>query len=215
MESTGPMNAILIFMNDGGVFMWIILVVWIVGLVISIERFLKFVVYDSNGPSLMNEVQKYVISNDLGGAIKICSNTKSFIPKIFKNGLKRANQSVNQMQNAIDATALECIGKVESRIGYINLLANISTLMGLLGTIYGLIQSFEAVGAADPSKKAEILSSGISKAMNTTAIGLISAISLMTIHAILTAKQEKIISAMDEYSIKLLDLLGTRKVEDE
>ena len=215
MESTGPLNSILVFMNDGGIFMWIILAVWIVGSIISLERFLKYTVYDSNGPSIMNEVQKYVISNDLGGAIKMCSNSRSFIPKIFKNGLKRANQSTSQMQNAIDATALECIGKVESRIGYINLLANISTLMGLLGTIYGLIQSFEAVGAADPSKKAEILSSGISKAMNTTAIGLISAISLMVIHAILTAKQEKIISAMDEYSIKLLDLLGTRRVEEE
>ncbi len=215
MDNIGMLKSFLIFMDDGGIFMWVILALFIVGIFISIERFISFMVYDSDGPSLLNEVQKYVISNDLGGAIKICSSSRSFIPKIFKNGLKRANQSVSQMQNAIDATALECIGKVESRIGYINLLANISTLMGLLGTIYGLIQSFEAVGAADPSKKAEILSSGISKAMNTTAMGLISAIALMAIHAVLSAKQEKIIGAMDEYSIKLLDLLGTRQAENE
>lgn len=211
MDSEGLINSFFIFMDDGGVFMWIIFGLWILGLTISLERLLNFIRFDVDGPSMLNEVQKYVISNDLSGAIKLCSDSKAFIPRIFKNGLKRASQTVEQIQNSIDATALECIGKVERRVGYVSLLANISTLMGLLGTIYGLIESFEAVGAADPSKKAEILASGISKAMNTTAMGLISAISLMAIHSLLTAKQEKIISEMDEYSIKLLDLLGTRK----
>ena len=211
-------NLIAAFMQDGGVFMWVILGVWLLGLAICAERYSKLLIYDIDGPSFMNEVHKFVIANDIKEAIKTCSNTKSVLPKVLKNGLKRSNQSTEQIQNAIDATVLEVIPKVEKRLNYLSLLANISTLLGLLGTIYGLIQSFQAVGVADPAQKAQVLSQGISKAMNTTAIGLLSAITLMVLHAILSTKSEKIISEMDEYSVKLLDLLGTKKMvyhEDE
>jgi biopolymer transport protein ExbB len=85
---------------------------------------------------------------------------------------------------------------------WVSLTANISTLLGLLGTIFGLIDSFKAVEVADPSKKAEILSSGISVAMNTTALGLVSAIILMVFHAWLVSNSEKIIADIDQYSVK-------------
>ena len=114
------------------------------------------------------------------------------------------------MQNAIDATALEVIPKVESRLNYLSLIANVSTLFGLLGTIQGLITSFAAVAAADPSQKAEMLANGIAKAMNTTFLGLLSAITIMILHSFLVAKAESIINGIDEYSVKLMDLLGTK-----
>ncbi len=205
-------NDVALFMIDGGFFMWPILGAWLIGIGISINKFIMLRSYDTDGPSFMNEIHKYIIGNDSKSAIKICSDTKGVLPKVLKNGLKRANQSLEQVQNAIDATALEVIPLVDKWLNYLGLLANISTLMGLLGTIYGLIDSFEAVGAADPSQKAAILSAGISKAMNTTAIGLLSAISIMVIHQILANKAEKIISQIDEFSVKLLDLLGTKKV---
>ena len=204
-------NETLAFMQEGGSYMWIILVTWIFGIVIVIERASRLLVYDTDGSSILNEIQKHIISGDIKEAIKICSGSKALLPKILKNGLKRSNQSTEQIQNAIDATALECIPKVERRLNYLSLIANVSTLLGLLGTIWGLIEAFQAVSAADPSKKAELLAGGISKAMNTTALGLLSAISIMVAHAILTAKSEKIIGEMDEYSVKLLDLLGTKK----
>ena len=106
---------------------------------------------------------------------------------------------------------LEAMPHLEKRLGYLALIANVSTLVGLLGTIYGLIQSFAAVASADAASKAELLALGISKAMNTTAFGLISAISIMVIHQILTTKSEKIIGDMEHYSVKLVDLLSTRK----
>ena len=105
--------------------------------------------------------------------------------------------------------------KVESRLNYLQLIANISTLFGLLGTIQGLIESFSAVAAADPAQKAELLALGISKAMNTTALGLMAAITIMIIHAFLNTKAEKITNEIDEFSVKLLDLLGTKEqIED-
>ena len=191
--------------------MWIILIIWAVGIAISLERFMKLSFkFDVDGSSFMNELQRYILSNDIQGAIRVCSGSVAALPRVLKSGLKRASQSSEQIQNAIDATALEVIPKVELRLNYLQMIANISTLFGLLGTIQGLIQSFSAVASADPAQKAELLATGISKAMNTTFLGLLAAISIMMLHTFLSSKSEKIVNEIDEFSVKLLDLLGTK-----
>ncbi|MFP5490345.1 MAG: MotA/TolQ/ExbB proton channel family protein [Bacteriovoracia bacterium] len=202
------------FIIDGGFFMYVILACFAVGFAFVVERMKKLSSMDVDGPSFMNELQRYVLSNDIQGAIRVCSGSQGALPKVLKSGLKRANQGPAQIQNAIDATALEVIPKLEQRLPYLQLVANLSTLFGLLGTIQGLIQSFAAISAADPTQKAEVLSSGIAIAMYTTAMGLGSAIVIMIFHAVLAAKAEKIVGEIDEYSVKMLDLIGTKKVED-
>ena len=218
MEATAvstSMNGIAQFIQSGGIFMWVILLIWAIGVAIAIERFSKLSFkLDVDGASFMNELQRYILSNDIQGAIRVCSGSVAALPKVLKSGLKRSNQKVSQVQNAIDATALEVIPKVELRLNYLQLIANISTLFGLLGTIQGLIETFTAVGSADPAQKQELLALGISKAMNTTFLGLLAAITVMMLHAFLSAKSEKIINEIDEFSVKLLDLLGTRKEEE-
>lgn len=205
------LNQLTGFIQGGGPFMYIILVVWGVGIAIALERYSKLSKrYDVDGPSFMNEIQRYVLSNDIQGAIRVCSGTLAALPKVLKSGLKRANSKPEQIQNALDATALEVVPKVELRLNYLQLVANISTLLGLLGTIQGLILTFAAVADVDPAQKAELLAAGISKAMNTTALGLLSAITIMVIHAFLSSKSEKIINEIDEFSVKLLDLLATK-----
>lgn len=204
------------FMVDGGAFMYVIAIVWAFAVAVAFERFRKLsYVYDVDGPSFMNELQRYILSGDIQGAIRVCSGSTAALPKVLKSALKRANQSPELMQNAIDATALEVIPKIEMRLGYLSLCANLSTLFGLLGTIQGLIMSFAAVAAADPTQKAEVLAKGIAVAMNTTALGLTSAISIMIIHAFLVSKSEKIINEVDEFAVKLQDLLGAKKAIDE
>lgn len=204
------------FIQKGGPFMWVIVVVWAVGIAISLERFVRLSFqYDVSGSSFMNELQRYILSNDIQGAIRACSGTSAALAKVLKSGLKRASQSVEQIQNAIDASALEVIPKIEKRLNYLQMIANVSTLFGLLGTIQGLITSFDAVAVADPTEKAALLSAGISQAMHTTFLGLLSAISIMMIHTYLTSKSDKIINEVDEYSVKLLDLLGTKKMHVE
>lgn len=199
------------FMNDGGVFMWIILAIWAFGIVIALERFKSLFKYDVDGPSLMNEIKKNILTNDVQSAIQKCSKSKALLPAVMKNGLKRANQTKEQIKDALEASILEVIPTVEKRLHYLALIANVSTLIGLLGTIYGLIQSFAAVASADPAAKAQLLAMGISKAMNTTAFGLISAISIMVIHSYLNNKSEKIIAEVEQSSVKLIDLLATKK----
>lgn len=210
-QETSFIQALASFMNDGGIFMWVILAIWILGVAISLERVKALFSYDIDGASLMSHIKKYVITNDVAKAIQDCSKSKALLPQVLKNGLKRANQSKEQIQDAVEATLLEVTPKLEKRLGHLGLIANVSTLMGLLGTIYGLIQSFSAVASADPASKAQLLALGISKAMNTTAFGLISAITIMVIHSILMSKSEKITAEIEEYAVKLVDLLGTKK----
>jgi biopolymer transport protein ExbB len=199
------------FMVEGGVFMWIILVVWCVGIAICFERIKAYFSYDIDGKSLMGNIKKHVIGNQVQDAIQSCSESKSLNAFVMKNGLKRANQSKEQIQDALEASILETAPLIEKRLGYLALAANLSTLLGLLGTIQGLIQSFAAVAQAEASQKAQLLAEGIAVAMNTTALGLISAISLMVVHAWLMARGEKMIQEIEENSVKLLDLLSTKK----
>ena len=207
-------QAVIDFMVDGGIFMFVILFVFAFAVAVLVERMSKLRGMDVDGPSFMNELQRYILSNDIQGAIRVCSGSQAALPRVLKSGLKRANQSPEQIQNAIDATALEVIPKLEQRLPYLSLCANLSTLFGLLGTIQGLIQSFAGLSAADPTQKAEILSAGLAVAMYTTALGLGAAIIIMVFHAILAAKTEKIIGEIDEFSVKLSDLLSTKKVDD-
>lgn len=211
-----PINTIASFIQSGGIFMWVIVAIWAIGIAIALERFFRLSFkLDVDGPSFMNELQRYILSNDIQGAIRVCSGSVAALPKVLKSGLKRSASSSSQIQNAIDATALEVIPKVELRLNYLQLIANISTLFGLLGTIQGLIESFSAVAAADPAQKAELLATGISKAMNTTFLGLLAAISIMMVHTFLQSKSDKIINEIDEFSVKLMDLLGTKKDKSE
>lgn len=186
-------------------------------LVISVsfvfERVMRlFFHYNVDGPSFMFEIQKYILANDLDGAIRLCNGAgDAALPKVIKAGLQRASRDEAQIQNAIDATSLEVIPKLERRLPYLALISNIATLFGLLGTITGLIRSFGAIAMADPAQRQAILGKGISEAMNATAFGLITAIFTMIAHGILTNKATKILAEIDEFGVKLLDLLSARK----
>lgn len=199
------------FMIEGGIFMWVILAVWCFGIAISAERWFKYSKYQMDGKSLMATIRKHVVTNQVQEAIQCCSETTALLPFVMKNGLKRANQNKDQVQDALEASILEVVPMIESRISYLALMANLSTLLGLLGTIQGLIQSFAAVAQAQASEKAQLLAEGIAVAMNTTALGLLSAISLMVIHSMLVSRGEKMVHEIEENSVKLIDLLNTKK----
>ena len=214
--SVGLFDQFAIFMREGGPFMFVIAIAWAIGMAIALERFWKLsFTYNVDGASFMNEIQRYVLSNDIQGAIRVCSGTLAALPKVLKSGLQRYNQTPEQIQNAIDATSLEVIPRLELRLNYLQLIANIATLLGLLGTISGLRASFAAAAAVDPQQRAEMLTQGIAIAMNTTYLGLVVAVIIMVLHAFLASKAEKITSEIDEYSVKLMDLIGTKKVKEE
>jgi biopolymer transport protein ExbB/TolQ len=177
------------------------------------ERMLRlYATYYVDGTSFMFEIQKYVLAGDLDGAIRLCNGAgKAALPRVIKAGLQRASRDEQQIQNAIDAASLEVVPKLEKRLNYLALIANIATLLGLLGTITGLISAFGAIAVAEAAKRQEILSKSISEAMNCTAFGLVVAITAMVMHSVLTTRAMRIIEDIDEFGVKLLDLLSARK----
>jgi len=212
-SSTGFMQELIRAFQMGGFAMIPIAIAFATSIALTLERFVRlFFQYNVNGSSFMFEVQKYVLANDLDGAIRICNGaSKAALPKVIKAGLQRASRDEAQIQNAIDASSLEMISKLERRLPYLALIANIATLLGLLGTISGLIKSFAAVALADPAQRQAILANGIAEAMNATAFGLITAIFTMIAHSVLTGRATKILEEIDEFGVKLLDLLSARK----
>src|SRR6185437_6032157 len=184
-----------------------------VSIALSLERFIRlFLQYSVDGSSFMFEVQKFILANDLDGAIRLCNGSgRAALPKVIKAGLQRASRDEPQIQNAIDAASLEVIPKLERRLTYLALIANIATLLGLLGTISGLITAFGAIENADPAQRQAILSRGIALAMNATALGLITAIFTMIMHSVLSNKANVTLEEIDEFGVKLLDLLSARK----
>ena len=173
MESTSFMNSFLASLQSGDPAMIAIAISLALSLAFTFERIVRlFFQYNVDGASFMFEIQKYILANDLDGAIRLCNGAgKAALPKVIKAGLQRASRNEEQIQNAIDAASLEVIPKLERRLPYLALIANISTLFGLLGTITGLIKSFGAIAMADPAQRQAILGNGISEAMNATAFG--------------------------------------------
>jgi len=214
-EGVSLFGAIKAFMADGGVFMWIILIVWLTGIGLSIYKFLQLKLNDVSNNKLFDKIKASVLQNNVEEAISTCSNSSSILPMILRSGLKRANEDRQLVEDALSASIMEHTPKITYQLSYISLIANVSTLLGLLGTIQGLILSFAAVGSAEAGNKAAALAEGIAKAMNTTAFGLISAITIMVFHTFLTNKAAKINDKIDETAAKLLDLLSVKKRKSE
>ena len=217
MESEGVslFGALKGFVSDGGVFMWIILITWTTGLALSFYKFGMLKLNDISNNKLFDKIKGFVLQNNVEEAINVCSNSKAVLPQILRSGLKRANEDRQLVEDALSASIMEHAPKITYQLSYISLIANVSTLLGLLGTIQGLILSFEAVGIAEAGNKAAELAKGISKAMNTTAFGLVSAITIMVFHTFLTNKAAKINDKIDESAAKLLDLLSVKKKKAE
>ena len=212
MESTSFIQSAVAAFQGGGNWMFPIAVALAISVAFTLERFVRlYLQYNVDGASFMFEVQKHILANDIDGAIRLCNGAgNAALPKVIKAGLQRSSREGEQIQNAIDAASLEVIPKLERRLSYLSLIANLATLLGLLGTI-GLIGAFGAIALADPSQRQAILSKGISEAMNCTAFGLLTAIFTMIAHSLLSNKANRILEEIDEFGVKLLDLLSARK----
>lgn len=197
-------------MNDGGIFMWFILIALIAGALLILER--TATLYGSmsvSGEALFEEIRQKVAKGDIKGALAATeAKPKAALSQVLAAALAKAGQSEQVIQDAVEEANLEVIPKLQARTPYLNMIANVATLMGLLGTILGLISAFAGLATADPSQKQAVLASGIAIAMNTTAFGLIAAIPCMVAHTILMGRGNAMIQRIDEYGVKLINLLA-------
>jgi biopolymer transport protein ExbB/TolQ len=206
------MQAIAEAFDSGGGWMYVIAFTSVIGLGIIVERFIfLFFKYNINANAFMGQIQKLVMSNNIDRAIKLCNAApNAALPKVIKAGLTRANKGELEISNAIEEATLEVVPIVQKRTPTLGGVANIATLLGLLGTIVGLIQAFAALESAAPDQRAAALARGIAVAMNTTAFGLIVAIPCMTAQMFLQSVTTKILNEIDQYSVKLENLLVSR-----
>lgn len=203
----------LIAMKDGGVWMIPILVVAVFALAIAFER-LFYILFRANinATAFMAQIQKLIMANNIDRAIKLCNaEPHAALPRVVKAGLTRANRTDKEIENAVDEAILEVGPRVNKRTSYLAMLANVATLLGLLGTIWGLIEAFKAVATAPPEMKQTLLAGGISIAMYTTAGGLMVAIPILLIHAIVLNRSNKILDDVDHYGLKVVNLLAARR----
>jgi biopolymer transport protein ExbB/TolQ len=193
------MDSIIIFFRDGGSWMYAILLALIVSLAIIIERFIYINFKNRiDTTAFVNRIMELLNKGSIATALELCSVSQAALPRITRAGLEEYGKSPQEIQQALELAAMNEIPKLEKRTQYLSLLANIATLLGLLGTIFGLINSFEAVTAADASQKATLLATGIAVAMNTTAFGLIVAIPTLVFYSMLTERTTAVIDEINE-----------------
>ncbi len=203
------------FSDDAALFMYAIAIFGAIALAIGIERFYYIMVRSNvNADKFMAEIRKLVAGGNMDRAIALCDKGKQkALPFVVLRGLKRAIESdtldFRAIQNAVDEGTLEVIPKLQERTGYLSMFANVATLTGLMGTIYGLILAFQAVsGEGIPeADKTKFLAAGISAAMNTTIFGLMVAVPSLIIYTYLSNRTTKIIDEMDEHLVKLINLI--------
>ncbi|HEY8520745.1 MAG TPA: MotA/TolQ/ExbB proton channel family protein [Gammaproteobacteria bacterium] len=205
-------STIVKFFQEGGIFMYPILIVLALGVAIAVERWLFLTMTTAKNKALWNAVTPYLKSGNIAGALQVTSKSKAAIAQIMTYGLNRVRSARRRedVEQAMEESLMEVMPRLEKRTHYLATFANIATLLGLLGTIIGLITAFTAVSNANPAEKADLLSASISVAMNTTAFGLIVAIPLLLLHTVLQTKTTEIVDSLEMASVKFLNAITER-----
>jgi len=209
------MEFINVAFSNGGCVMFIILAFLITAVALFIWRgSLLFFTWDTPNPrGLWSEIYKLITSNQLESAIRLCEKApvKQILPRVWKKGLQSASRSAEETQNAIDSASLERLPVCGRYLVWFGIIANVTTLLGLLGTISGLIVSFDAVATLTGAAKAAKLAQGISHSLYATGFGLGTALVCMVLHGLLTSKSNKLVEQTDEFAAKLIELLQMRR----
>jgi biopolymer transport protein ExbB len=204
-------TSMIAFFHKGGLFMYPILFVFVAGMCIAVERWFHLGRVRSVNRKMWNLLYPLLTKGDFDKAQDIVTKDKSTISQMLGMGLARqgAVRRREDIEIAMEESMMEIIPQLEKRTPYVALLSNIATLLGLLGTIMGLIEAFTAVANANPAEKADLLSASISVAMNTTAFGLMSAIPLLLFHAKLTSTTGQIVDSLEMASVKALNMFSS------
>ncbi|RMH73858.1 MAG: MotA/TolQ/ExbB proton channel family protein [Gemmatimonadetes bacterium] len=198
--------------QDGGVFMYLILAVSAVAVAITIERVMViFLPHRTRVDYFINEIARDIRVDNLDKAIRYCRDHPTVFSRIILAGLLAFQEDELPVEDALEEATLAELPLLEARTPYLSMLAQIATLLGLLGTIIGLMDSFSAVGTASAAARAMELTQGISKAMNTTAFGLIVAIPCLIAYTVIWRRTERLLDDIDRCSTHIGNLLKNKK----
>ena len=206
-------DAAIQFLQDGGFFMAPIGLMCIVGFVIALERWWFLRQVQQQNQQALESIRHALQSGDIKAISQQARQSDAAVLTMLDNGIQRMQGAHRRddIEYAMEEVVLEVSMRLQKRTPMLGTLANIATLLGLLGTSMGLITAFAAVASADPAQKASLLSSSISVAMNTTALGLMTAIPLVFLHSLLQSRTASIIDAMEMVGMKLLNSLSQQQ----
>jgi biopolymer transport protein ExbB len=204
-------NSMLDFFHKGGMFMYPILFVFLAGMGIALERWLNLSRIRNVNRKIWNMLYPMLMKGQFEKVRSAVNEDNSTISQMLSMGLARQSnvRRREDVEIAMEESMMEIIPQLEKRTPYVALLSNIATLLGLLGTIMGLIEAFTAVANANPAEKADLLSASISVAMNTTAFGLMAAIPLLLLHAKLTSTTGQVIDSLEMAAVKALNSISS------
>ncbi len=207
-------STVVKFFQDSGYFIYVSILIMAVGLAIAIERFVFLLKARNENRKTWEQMLPLLQGGRYDKVYAIASNSEAAIGKIVTYGLERlkAPHRREDVDAAMEEGMMEIVPRLEKRTHYIATFANVITLVGLLGTIIGLIKAFTAVANVNPAEKSELLAASISIAMNNTAFALMVAIPFLLIHAFLTARATEIVDSLEAAKISFLNLTQ-RKVE--
>ena len=202
-------TTVVSFFQDGGPFMYPIAIVLGIGLAIALERFAYLMNQMRVNRRDFEKILPLLKQRRQRELAEVTRKSNSAMARIIADGMNRRGSSRRRsdIEYAMEEGLLEILPNIERRTPYLATFANIATLLGLLGTIIGLIAAFTAVANADPAEKANLLSQSISIAMNTTAFGLMAAIPLLLVHSVLQSKTAAIVESLEIAVVKFLNLM--------
>jgi biopolymer transport protein ExbB/TolQ len=199
-------------LHDGAPFSFINVAILAFVIAIIADRFVHILTkHQVNGEEFMAQIRKLVQAGNIDRAIKLCEAEPLPLLQVVKAGLTQVNRGEEAIIAQMEERMGEVVPQLEKRIGILWALANIATLIGLLGTISGLIKSFAAVAFAEPAQKSALLSRGISEAMYNTALGLGIAVLCMFFHMVLHGWSKRIKHDLERTQLKLENLLTLKR----
>ncbi len=208
------MSTLLEYYRGGGSVMHAILAVAVLGLAVFLERMYTLVLKSKgNSREFIERVLSLAESGKTTEAAKLCATASGAIPHIGDYLLKSQSRAESDLQNVADAASIAAIPGLTRRLHYLPMLANVATLLGLLGTIFGLREAFASVAMVSAAERSGRLAGGIAIALNATGFGLLVAIPLSVAHAWLSSQAEGLIERVDEFSVRLINALTTRRAE--
>ena len=201
------------FFTAGGAFMVPILLVGAVAVAITIERYVTLAMMAARNRRTWTQVESVVTSGEFDKARELMSKDDSSLARLLGMGLalEGAVRRRDDVEKAMQEGMMDVVPQLEKRTHYLATAANVATLLGLLGTVNGLIHSFAAVATVNPAEKANLLSASISEAMNCTAFGLITAVPVLVVHAYLQSKTMGLSDGLQTAAIRFLNALAARQ----
>ncbi len=206
------------FFAQGGAFMWVILTILAAAVAVAVERLIFYHVVCRGRPrELVSGIARAFNQDESERALALAASGRSPLHAILSAAVQRFEQGlpIAAVRQGVEEAAIREMPRFGRRLGYLALFANIATLTGLLGTIFGLQKSFASLGAAEAAQKATMLAAGISQALNTTAFGLIVAIPCMVAYAVLTQRQAARIEDVDGAAVEMLNYLEARRAAED